>query len=106
MSKSNVPARPEKLIEVLRAPQTTEKTMRLAEKYNQYVFFVRKDSTKDQIKKAVQYLFKVDVLSIQVLNQKGKSKRFSGRIGKKQDFKKAFIRIKLGQEISFVEGVE
>lgn len=95
----------ERLLQVLRAPQISEKATMLAEKSNQVVFIVTPDATKPEIKAAVEMLFKVRVNSVQVANLKGKAKRFGRAMGRRSDVRKAFITLEAGQEINFVEGV-
>ena len=95
----------EKLMGVLLAPHVSEKSALAAEKANQFVFRVRKDATKPDIKAAVELMFEVKVDSVQVLNAAGKSKRFGGRPGKRSDFKKAYVKLAQGQTIDFA-GVE
>ncbi len=94
----------ERLMQVLLAPQVSEKSTYVADKVGQVVFRVASDATKPEIKAAVELLFKVEVQSVQVLTVKGKVKR-SGRVmGRRKDWKKAFVSLKPGQEISFAEG--
>ena len=71
------------------------------ENANQFVFRVRKDATKPDIKAAVELMFEVKVDSVQVLNAAGKRKRFGGRAGRRSDFKKAYVRLAAGQTIDF-----
>jgi large subunit ribosomal protein L23 len=92
-------------MQVLRAPQISEKATMLAEQGNQAVFIVSPDATKPEIKAAVELLFKVGVLSVRVANVKGKSKRFGRLMGRRSDVRKAFVRLQPGQEINFAEGV-
>ena len=91
----------ERLLQVLLAPQVSEKATYVADKNNQVIFKVAADATKPEIKAAVELLFKVEVKSVQVLNQKGKVKRFGGRIGRRDHAKKAFVSLKDGQELNF-----
>ena len=72
-----------RLAQVLIAPIVSEKATSVAEKHNQVMFKVLRDATKPEIKAAVELLFKVEVKDVRVLNQKGKSKRFGGRIGRR-----------------------
>ena len=90
-----------RLAQVLIAPIVSEKATSVAEKHNQVLFKVLRDATKPEIKAAVELLFKVEVKSVQVLNQKGKTKRFGGRIGRRDHAKKAFVCLKDGQELNF-----
>ena len=94
----------ERLLQVLLAPQISEKATAVAEKHEQVVFRVASDATKPEIKAAVELLFKVQVDSVQVLNVKGKVKRFGRSTGQRKGWKKAFVCLKPGQEINFVEG--
>lgn len=94
----------ERLLQVLVAPQISEKATYVADKNEQVVFFVVPDATKPEVKAAVELLFKVQVKSVQVANLKGKSKRFGRGLGRRSDVRKAFVCLKPGQEINFVEG--
>ena len=95
----------EKLMGVLLAPHVSEKAAIVTEKANQFVFRVRKDATKPDIKAAVELMFEVKVDAVQVVNVAGKAKRFGGRPGKRSDFKKAYVKLAQGQTIDFA-GVE
>lgn len=94
----------ERLMQVLLAPQISEKATYVADKNEQVVFIVTSDATKPEIKAAVELLFKVQVESVQVSNMKGKVKRFGRSVGRRGDTKKAFVSLKPGQEINFAEG--
>jgi large subunit ribosomal protein L23 len=94
----------ERLMQVLLAPQISEKATFVADKHEQVVFRVASDATKPEIKAAVELLFKVEVEGVQVANVKGKVKRFKGATGRRKGWKKAFVSLKPGQEINFVEG--
>ncbi|MDQ8023835.1 MAG: 50S ribosomal protein L23 [Moraxellaceae bacterium] len=94
----------ERLLQVLLAPQISEKATAVAEKNEQVIFRVASDATKPEIKAAVELLFKVQVESVQVLNVKGKTKRFGRITGQRKGWKKAFVCLKPGQEINFVDG--
>jgi large subunit ribosomal protein L23 len=94
----------ERLMQVLLAPQISEKATYLADKNEQVVFRVASNATKPEIKAAVELLFKVDVESVQVANVKGKVKRFGRFTGRRKDWKKAFVCLKPGQEINFASG--
>ena len=94
----------ERLLQVLLAPQISEKATYIADKNEQVVFKVAPDATKPEIKAAVELLFKVQVESVQVANLKGKVKRTKNGLGRRQGFKKAFVCLKPGQEINFVDG--
>ena len=94
----------ERLLQILLAPQVSEKATWVADKNEQVIFRVAPDATKPEIKAAVELLFKVDVESVQVSNVKGKHKRFGRYIGRRSNWKKAFVSLKPGQEIDFVAG--
>ncbi len=89
----------ERLINVLIAPHVSEKSARIAELGNQYVFRVRTDATKPEIRAAVEFMFEVKVDSVRVVNQAGKSKRFGRSEGRRSDWKKAYVRLAEGQTI-------
>ena len=93
----------ERLMQVLLAPQISEKATYVADKHEQVVFRVASDATKPEIKAAVELLFKVEVEGVQVANVKGKVKRFKGTTGRRKGWKKAFVSLKPGQEINFTE---
>lgn len=90
----------EMLYDVLRAPVVTEKTARAGE-FNQYVFQVATSASKPQIKAAVEQVFEVNVKAVQVVNQRGKTRRFRGMPGRRADTKKAYITLAEGQTIDF-----
>ena len=92
---------PQRLMQVLLAPQVSEKSTYVAEKNEQVVFRVVGNATKPEIKAAVELLFKVEVESVQVANVKGKQKRFGKLTGRRKDWKKAYVCLKAGQEINF-----
>ncbi|MCK9284735.1 MAG: 50S ribosomal protein L23 [Rhodocyclaceae bacterium] len=94
----------ERLLQVLVAPQISEKATYIADKNEQVVFFVIPTATKPEVKAAVELLFKVEVKSVQMSNLKGKTKRSGRSMGRRSDVKKAFVSLKSGQEINFVEG--
>ncbi len=93
--------RPIELMNVIQAPVISEKSTRAAERENRVVFKVKRTATKDQIKRAVELLFKVEVDSVHVLNVKGKDKRFGRFVGTRSDWKKAYIKLKPGFDIDF-----
>jgi large subunit ribosomal protein L23 len=94
----------ERLYTVLLSPRMTEKSTRVGESSNQYVFRVTTDSNKKEIKDAVEKLFEVNVESVRTVNVKGKSKSFKLRAGKRSDWKKAYVRVQEGQVIDFLGG--
>jgi len=94
----------ERLLKVLLAPVVSEKSTFVADKNEQVIFRVVPDATKPEIKAAVELLFKVQVDNVQVANVKGKQKRFGGHMGRRRNWKKAYICLKPGQEINFAAG--
>ena len=90
-----------RLAQVLVAPIISEKATSVAEKHNQVMFKVLQDATKPEIKAAVEQMFGVQVASVQVLNQKGKTKRFGRNMGRRDHVKKAYVSLKPGQELNF-----
>jgi len=89
----------ERLMTVLLGPHVSEKGARIAEGANQFVFRVRRDASKPEIKAAVELMFEVKVDQVNVVNVAGKQKRFGQRLGRRQDFKKAYVRLAPGQSI-------
>jgi len=92
----------ERLMNVLLEPHVSEKSSIAGEKANQMVFKVTTDATKSEIKQAVELLFEVKVDDVQVINVKGKTKRTQMGVGRRKDWKKAYIRLQEGQDINFV----
>lgn len=86
---------------VLLAPIESEKSVRAADRDNRFVFKVQRRANKRQIKQAVELMFKVEVDSVQTLNNKGKLKRFGRTMGKRSDWKKAYVKLKPGFDIQF-----
>jgi len=95
----------ERLMSVLLGPHVSEKTTNVADEHNQFVFKVRRDSTKSEISRAVELLFEVTVTKVQVVNCRGKIKRFGKDYGQRQSWKKAYVTLAAGQSIDFI-GVE
>ncbi|RPJ49041.1 MAG: 50S ribosomal protein L23 [Betaproteobacteria bacterium] len=98
----------ERLTQVLLAPVISEKSTFVAEKHNQVVFRVARDATKPEIKAAVEAMWskkdeKVEVQNVRIVNVRGKEKRFGRFIGRRNQWKKAYVCLKAGQEINFAE---
>jgi len=91
----------EQLMNVVLAPIVSEKSTMVGDKQNQIVFRVADSATKPEVKAAVELLFKVKVKSVQVSNVKGKEKRFGKMIGRRRNWKKAYVCLAAGQEINF-----
>jgi len=90
-----------RLMQVLVAPIVSEKATQVAEANNTVLFKVLQDATKPEIKAAVEQLFNVKVKAVNVLNQKGKTKRFGKTVGRRDHVRKAYVTLQPGQEISF-----
>ena len=91
----------DRLMNVVLAPVVSEKSTLVADKNRQYVFRVADNATKPQVKAAIELLFKPKVQSVTVLNVKGKEKRFGRFMGRRRNWKKAYVRLAAGQEINF-----
>ena len=94
----------QRLMQVLLAPQISEKATHVADKHEQVVFRVASDATKPEVKAAVELLFKVTVKSVQIAVVKGKQKKFGRFMGSRNNWKKAYVCLNAGQEINFVDG--
>lgn len=93
----------DRILSVLHAPHVSEKSTRLSE-HNQYVFAVAPDATKADVKSAVEKLFDVSVVSVNMANIKGKLKMFRFRPGRKAGVRKAYVRLAEGQSIDVAAG--
>lgn len=91
----------ERILTVLQYPHTSEKTTRIAEKQKQFTFKVLPTATKREVKEAVEQLFNVKVKSVSVVNVAGKQKRFKNTIGKRSDWKKAYVTLQENFDIDF-----
>jgi large subunit ribosomal protein L23 len=91
----------ERLYKVLLGPVISEKAAIAGDVANNVVFKVTTDSNKTEIKAAVELLFDVKVDQVRMLNVKGKTKRTRHGMGKRSDWKKAYVRLAEGQEIDF-----
>lgn len=95
---------PERMYTIILGPHVSEKSTLLGENNNQYTFKVALDATKPEIKQAVESLFNVVVDDLQVLKVKGKTKRTArGKMRKRSDWKKAYVRLEAGHEIDFAD---
>lgn len=94
----------ERLLKVLRAPHISEKATNNAEKANTIVFKVALDANKVEIANAVEQLFEVKVDSVRTVVVKGKTKRRGAKMGRRSDWKKAYVTLQEGQSLDFVEG--
>lgn len=92
------------LYDIVRIPRITEKGTRLKEKNNMLTFEVRKDANKLQVRKAIETIFKVKVIEVTTVNLSGKKKRVGQRLGRRTDWKKAYVTLKPGEKIEIFEG--
>lgn len=92
----------ERLYQIILKPVISEKSTRLGDKHNQVVFQVKTDARKDEIRQAVEKLFEVKVKNVQVVNVRGKVKRFGKTPGARSSWKKAYVCLEKGQEIDFL----
>ncbi len=92
----------ERLMKILLSPHVSEKTTRLADSNNQVVFKILPNATKREVKEAVELLFKVKVTGVQVLNVKGKKRRFAQKVGRRKDWKKAYVTLQEVDDIDFL----
>lgn len=90
-----------KLANVIKAPVVSEKSSQAGEDSNTVVFKVQQQATKKQVKDAVELMFDVKVDSVRVLNVKGKVKRFGRNLGKREDWKKAYVKLMPDYDIEF-----
>ncbi|MEO5343181.1 MAG: 50S ribosomal protein L23 [Gammaproteobacteria bacterium SHHR-1] len=94
----------ERLMKILLAPLVSEKSTQMADASRHFAFKVAPDASKPEIKAAVSELFKVEVDSVRVLNVKGKKKRHGAIMGRRADWKKAYVKLKPGNDIDFGAG--
>jgi large subunit ribosomal protein L23 len=90
---------------IIKTPYITEKSNIQKEKDNKISFKVSKDANKIEIKKAIEQLFKIKILKVNIVKVKGKVKRVGHNVGKKPDWKKAIVTLKKDDQIDFLEGV-
>ncbi len=90
---------------IIRRPIVTEKGTILRDENNQLLFEVDSRSNKSEIKKAIEKLFKVKVLSVQTQNRLGKRKRLGKFVGRRKNWKKAIVTLKEGDRVDYFEGV-
>ena len=95
----------ERLLTIIRGPHLSEKA-HIAAENNQVVFKVRTDATKKEVAQAVELLFEVTVDAVQVVNVKGKTKRFQQAKGRRPDWKKAYVKLADGTSIEELFGAE
>ena len=91
-------------LDTIISPAVTEKSTFLSEQ-NKVVFKVHRGAKKNTIKKSIEKIFKVNVIKVNTINYKGKSKIVRGRKTKKSSYKKAIITLKKGQSIDLASGI-
>jgi large subunit ribosomal protein L23 len=91
------------VFDIVTSPLITEKGTMVSELSNQFVFRVRRDAGKDEIRKAIETLFKVKVEKVRTLNLLGKTRRVGKHAGKRPDWKKAYVTLAEGQRIDFFD---
>ena len=96
----------ERVFKVLLGPHISEKASVLADGKSQFVFKVAVDATKLEIKKAVESLFSVKVDEVRTVNVQGKTKRTARGLGKRNDWKKAYVSLQAGQDLDFTSSAE
>ena len=94
----------ERLMQVLQSPVVSEKSTIAADTGRQFVFRVAPDATKPEIRKAVELMFDVKVEQVRVVNIKGKEKRFGRFMGRRNDVRKAYVKLAEGHDIDFGSG--
>ena len=104
-SDSTPATRNDRLYAVLLGPVVSEKSTMIGEKHDQVVFRVMHNATKTEIKAAIELLFKKQVERVSILNQKGKNKRVGRFAGRRSSVRKAYVRLKAGQEIDFAQDI-
>ena len=92
----------ERIMKVLVAPIVSEKSTRLADENRQFAFKVVPDASKPEVRKAVELMFDVKVEAVQIANVRGKAKRFGQKMGKRSDWKKAYVTLAEGHDINFM----
>jgi large subunit ribosomal protein L23 len=92
----------ERLHQIIRRPHISEKSTVVADSDRQVVFEVASDATKPEVREAVEKLFEVQVDSVQIVNVRGKAKRFGRVAGSRRSWKKAYVRLAEGNDIDFL----
>ena len=93
------------IYQIIKRPLITEKGTRQKEQVNQLIFEVDRRANKILVRNAIENIFKVKVLSVRLMNVKGKERRVGRNVGRKADWKKAIVRLAPGESIEFFKGV-
>jgi large subunit ribosomal protein L23 len=91
--------------QVIKRPLVTEKGTKQKEQANQLAFEVDRRANKIVVRNAIETIFKVKVVSVRVMNVRGKERRVGRNVGRKADWKKAIVRLAPGENIEFLEGM-
>ena len=91
--------------QIIKRPLITEKATKQKEQANQLTFEVDRHANKILVRNAIENIFKVKVVSVTIINVKGKKRMVGRNVGKKPDWKKAIVRLAPGENIEFFEGV-
>jgi len=91
----------ERILQVLKGSHVSDKGYHMADDTNHFAFKVATDATKCEVKRAVEHLFDVEVMNVHTVNVKGKARRFGRTHGRTKDWKKAYVKLKSGHDISF-----
>ena len=94
----------ERLMNILLSPVVSEKSAMASDSANQFAFKVVVDASKPEIAKAVELMFDVKVEQVRTVNVKGKQKRFGAVLGRRNNWKKAYVRLQQGHDIDFAGG--
>lgn len=92
----------ERLMKVLLAPIVSEKSTRLSDAHRQFAFKILPGASKPEVRKAVELMFDVKVDDVRIANMRGKSKRFGQTLGRRADWKKAYVTLAEGHDIDFM----
>jgi large subunit ribosomal protein L23 len=90
---------------IIKKPLITEKATKQKAEANQLTFDVERNANKIAVRNAVESIFKVKVVSVRIINVKGKKRLVGRNMGRKSDWKKAVVRLAPGENIEFFEGV-
>ncbi|NVM24809.1 MAG: 50S ribosomal protein L23 [Desulfobacterales bacterium] len=93
------------LYQIIKRPLVTEKGTKQKEQSNQLAFEVDRRANKILVRNAIENIFKVKVVSVRVMNVKGKERRVGRNVGRRADWKKAIVRLAPGENIEFFEGI-
>ena len=93
------------LYQIIKRPLVTEKGTKQKEQSNQLAFEVDRRANKILVRNAIENIFKVKVVSVRMMNVKGKERRVGRNVGRKADWKKAIVRLAPGENIEFFEGI-